>query len=338
MIELAITLFIFSFIACSLLTKLLIPQLTAFGLVDKPSSRRAHKVPTPRGGGLAIVIVFVISFIAAEYWLHENLVNSIRLIPIFLLISIISFLDDVKTIPVVIRLFVHLVCAGLAIYLFLYPTSLFRGILFHAELPIYLDFALTMLGLAAFLNIYNFLDGIDGITTAESIHLAITMLILCYLKYDIILNVDLVIIIASIMLACGSAFIIFNWHPAKIFLGDSGSISMGFLMGLCLLFLSASSLRLFAASVIASLYYLADGGLTILIRLMNKEKIWQPHLKHFFQKAVKNGKTHKQVVARISFCNLLLMVLAASVLYYPITSIILAPLVVMITLINLAKK
>ncbi len=150
-------------------------------------------------------------------------------------------------------------------------------------------------------------------------------------------NINFIIIINIIILACSLGFLIFNWHPAKIFLGDVGSISLGFLLGLSLLLISASSGHLFIASFIASLYYITDGGLTILIRLVNKEKIWQPHLKHFFQKAVKNGKSHQEVVSRIIICNIMLMLLSILSLYIPLISVIFAILVVMLTIINFAK-
>ncbi|WP_341748105.1 UDP-phosphate alpha-N-acetylglucosaminyltransferase [Candidatus Tisiphia endosymbiont of Dascillus cervinus] len=326
-------LFLLSFIATSFLTWLLISSLPSFGVVDIPDPRRAHSRITPRGGGLAIVIVVIIALIAYEYFSTKTLINSIKIVPLLLIISSISFLDDLISIPIFVRLIFHIICSTIAIFLFLFPV-----VLFHHELPLYIDFMLSIIGLIVFLNIYNFLDGIDGISGAESIHLSITILILCYLKSDIIINTNFIIVLNIIILACSIGFLIFNWHPAKIFLGDVGSISLGFLLGLCLLLISASSVHLFVASSIASLYYLADGGLTILIRLVNKEKIWQPHLKHFFQKAVRNGKSHKEVVSRIIICNILLMVLSIISLYFPLLSIIFAILVVMVTIINFAHE
>ncbi|MFU7501996.1 MAG: UDP-phosphate alpha-N-acetylglucosaminyltransferase [Candidatus Tisiphia sp.] len=326
-------LFLLSFIATSFLTWLLISSLPSFGVVDIPDPRRVHSRITPRGGGLAIVIVVIIALIAYEYFSTKTLINSIKIVPLLLIISSISFLDDLISIPIFVRLVFHIICSTISIFLFLFPV-----VLFHHELPLYIDSMLSIIGLIVFLNIYNFLDGIDGISGAESIHLSITILILCYLKSDIIVNINFIIVLNIIILACSIGFLIFNWHPAKIFLGDVGSISLGFLLGLCLLLISASSVHLFVASSIASLYYLADGGLTILIRLVNKEKIWQPHLKHFFQKAVRNGKSHKEVVSRIIICNILLMVLSIISLYFPLLSIIFAILVVMVTIINFAHE
>lgn len=327
-----IILFISSLISAVILIRLIIAPLSNLGMVDIPSKRRAHTNITPRGGGLALSLVLIVGGIFFEYIMTRSFEYSIRIILPFFLISLISFLDDIKTIPILIRFLVHLLCASSVIYALLYPVSLF-----HQELPLLLDFMLAALSFTAFLNIYNFLDGIDGITAAESIHLSATILILCFLKSEVIIHLPFIVSISTLICACSIGFLMFNWPPAKIFLGDVGSIGLGFLIGLCLLLIAASSERLFAASVIASLYYLADGGLTILIRLINKEKIWQPHLKHFFQKAVKRGMTHKQVVKKIILCNFILMILSVSSLYTPVISVFLSLIVVMITLIKFIK-
>lgn len=314
------------------ITKTLIKQLPRLGLIDTPSSRRAHQRPTPRGGGIAIVLCFIFGFSPFEYIITGAVNFYYPIISVLLVIATVSLLDDIKTIPILARLAVHLVCASAILRANLYPATLF-----HQELPYIVDFILAVIGLTAFLNIYNFLDGIDGISAAQTIHLTVTMLIICYLRYDIIIKVDLVLIINLIMLSSVAGFMIFNWHPAKIFLGDVGSISIGFLLGLSLVLIAASGERLFVSAFVASLYYLADGGLTILIRLINKEKIWLPHLKHFFQKAIKTGKTQPQVVGCIMTCNFLLMILAVYALYSPVISAALAIIVVTVTLVSLIK-
>lgn len=327
-----IVLFACSFTFSNLMIKALIVPLSKFGMIDVPGIRRAHATATPRGGGLAISLVLIVVGPIFEYIMTKSFHYSGKALPPFFLISLISFLDDIKTIKVLVRLVVHLFCASFVVYSFLYPS-----LLLHYNLPISLIFILAVTGLTAFLNIYNFLDGIDGITAAESIHLSVTILILCYLKSEIIVHLNFIVGVTTLICACSISFMIFNWPPAKIFLGDVGSISLGFLIGLNLLLIAAASERLFLSATIASLYYLADGGLTILIRLLNGEKIWQPHLKHFFQKAVKRGMSHKQVVKRIILCNFILMILSVSGLYVPLISLFFAVIVVSITLIKLSK-
>lgn len=300
-----------------------------FGIVDNPGSRRAHSKVTPRAGGLAFVITFCINLPIFEYLILGTVESSSNILHIFVPIALVSFWDDVSAVPILFRLLIHTLCASLAVMWIIHPYKIL-----HSELPLTIDFLIGSFALITFLNVYNFLDGIDGITVSESIHLSCTILILCFLKYDIIPNLWLVVSIACIILGWSCGFILFNWQPAKIFPGDVGSISLGFLIGICLLIIASASERLFASGVIASLYYIADGGMTILIRLVNGEKIWEPHLQHFFQKAVKRGLSHEQVVYRIIRCNFILMLLAVGALYYPVVCIVLGLCTVAVTLIK----
>jgi UDP-N-acetylmuramyl pentapeptide phosphotransferase/UDP-N-acetylglucosamine-1-phosphate transferase len=300
------------------------------GIVDVPSARRAHARPTPRGGGVSFVIIFSVIFPIFEYWVSGEYSLSVKLLQVLLPLSVISFLDDVSHVMIPLRLVVHAVCACFAVMWLVHPNNIL-----HYEIPNWLDLVIGTFALITFLNVYNFLDGIDGITVSESIHLSITILLLCILRHDIIPNVNNIMAIATIIFGWSMGFIFFNWQPAKIFLGDVGSISIGFVLGICLLMVASASARLFMSCVIASLYYIADGGMTILIRLVKGERIWEPHLKHFFQKAVRSGKSHRYVVMRITKCNILLMLFALNALYYPVVSAICAILVVMVTVIRL---
>lgn len=316
---------------CSwLLTRLLVHLMPKFGIVDIPGMRRVHLRNTPRGGGLGFVLIFSVLLPIFEYIVLGSFSRSTELLQVVLPISLVSFWDDISHVMVIFRLLIHVLCSGLAIIWLVHPNTIL-----HYEIPMSLDLVIGAFALLTFLNVYNFLDGIDGITVSESIHLSCTILLLCVLRYDIIPNVDMIIITATIILGWSLGFLYFNWQPARIFLGDVGSISLGFLLGICLLTIASASAKLFAACVIAALYYVADGGMTILIRLVKGEKIWEPHLQHFFQKAVQGGKSHRLVVQSIVKCNILLMLLAVNAIYYPVISIICAVIIVMITLIKL---
>ena len=112
------TLFIFSFISTAILTYILTKYLPNIGLVDIPSNRRSHDKITPRGGGLAIVVVVMIALSGFEYITSNNFVNSIKILPLLLAIASISFLDDLKAVPILIRLIVHLICAAFCYFFF----------------------------------------------------------------------------------------------------------------------------------------------------------------------------------------------------------------------------
>jgi UDP-N-acetylmuramyl pentapeptide phosphotransferase/UDP-N-acetylglucosamine-1-phosphate transferase len=181
---------------CSfILTRILVCIMPKFGIVDIPSKRRAHKQATPRGGGLAFVLIFSIALPVFEYIMRGTYSGSADILQVFLPISLISFWDDVSHVMVPMRLFVHVLCASLAVMWLVHPSTIL-----HYEIPMSLDLAIGAFALLTFLNVYNFLDGIDGITVSESIHLSITILLLCIFRYDIIPNVDIVIMVAQLVL------------------------------------------------------------------------------------------------------------------------------------------
>lgn len=324
--------FLSTILASALLTRILIPFMISIKAVDKPSARRAHKRVTPRGGGLAIVFAYCFFLPIFEYLAIGGFGYSPIILQIFVPIALISFWDDIMGVNISLRLAIHILSSLLAVMWLVHPN-----LIMYDNLPVYFDLIVGALAIATFLNIFNFMDGIDGLSASESIHLCLTIMLLCILRGEIINNVGFVKPTVLIIMGASIGFLIFNWHPAKIFLGDVGSISIGFLLGLCLIIVASSSGHLFLACVIASLYYVADGGMTIMIRIANGEKVWQPHLKHFFQRAVKNGKTPKMVLIRIIRCNFFLMLLSLNSLYYPVISTILAILTVTYTLIRLPK-
>ncbi|MEY3197539.1 MAG: hypothetical protein RLZZ59_910 [Pseudomonadota bacterium] len=316
---------------CLLITRSLITLLPKFGMIDEPGARRMHKKITPRGGGIAVLLAFSFGFYAIDYfWLGGGYSRAL-LMPLWA-IALVSFYDDIKHVNVALRFLVQIIVSACLTYIFLLPN-----LLFHGEFPGVIDFVMAIITFAGFINIYNFMDGIDGLTSAQSLHLSITMLLICALRYDVIMHVDLVISISLLIMACSIAFLVYNWHPAYIFLGDVGSITFGLLIGLALMLIASSAERLFVSTIIATLYYLADGGLTIIIRAIRREKIWLPHLNHFFQQAMRKRLSQKKIMLEIILCNYWLMILAVSALFYPVFSLLLAMFVVTRTILKFAE-
>ncbi len=318
-----------SFVLSLVITRSLIPLLIKHEIVDLPGSRRSHTTSTPRGGGIALVLIYLICFPAFEYFVIGNFAYSRSIIQILIPIALISFWDDLGGIKISFRLLIQALCSVLAIMWVTHPHLILHGIL-----PMYLDLVIGSLALLTFLNVYNFMDGVDGISVSESIHLCLTILLLYLVKGDIMNNVGFVIPTILIILGWSIGFLWFNWSPARIFLGDVGSISLGFLLGICILTIASSSESLFLSCAISCLYYIADGVITIIIRLVNGEAIWKPHLNHFFQKGLRKGMSHKSVVYKIIRCNLLLMLLSVNALFYPVLSTIIAVVVVTYTILR----
>lgn len=325
-------LLLFSIISCAILTRYAISFFTKLGIVDIPSTRRIHSNITPLCGGTSIVLTFIIGLALYDFvTLNHNTPYSYFSFPLGIAAAI-SLFDDIKPLTPGVRLIAHLAVAAFVINTYLNPKTLF-----HNELPMTIDYVIALLSLATFMNIYNFMDGIDGITSVESIHLSLTIISLCILRHEYIEKVDFILSMATLVLGSSVSFLYFNWHPAKIFLGDVGSISLGLILGLCLILLASSEHKLFVSAVIASLYYVADGGGTILLRIVKGEKIWLPHLNHFFQQAVRKGMSHNEISKKIAICNFILMVLSIGALYYPIISLAFALIITLITLVHFSK-
>lgn len=321
---------IIAFFLCIALTKYSIKFLSAKNIVDHPSTRRAHTSSTPRGGGVAVILSFCIGCLLYYYITAQGFAEIIYLLLPLLLVSGISLYDDIHDVPIIVRLISHIASVVCVMCWLLPETKLLHDII----IPAWLDFALIICIMVTFLNVYNFMDGIDGITGAESMHLSVVLIALSLLRYEQIAYVDMVLLIASLLLVCSLAFLIYNWHPASIFIGDVGSIGLGFVISCAMLMVASSSLHLLLACFIAFGYYIGDGVLTILIRLFHGEKIWLPHLKHFFQQAARNGMHAKTITLKIMLCNLVLMCCSIAALYYPLISFVVGFLAVSVTILH----
>ena len=269
-----------SFCSVFLLTFLLKGIFFNIGFVDKPNARSNHKKPIPLGGGISVIFTIVIfSYFMLPQW---SMINTI----IVILLFSISILDDVLNINILGRLCVHLICAFL--YVSIYLKSYFLEYLDVSiiELKIFF-FPFGILFVAWFINAFNFMDGIDGITSVYSISILISLIFL----YQIIgagSNSFHFLLLGSMI-----GFLIFNWQPAKIFLGDAGSVPIGFLIAHLLIEMAFKGF--WVSALILPLYYLMDTSITILYRGITKQRLWKPHSDHFYQLGIRNGMNHKTV-------------------------------------------
>jgi UDP-N-acetylmuramyl pentapeptide phosphotransferase/UDP-N-acetylglucosamine-1-phosphate transferase len=259
-------------------------------LQDTPNERSNHSASVPRGAGIATTLVLAAFLLVGD--------APSELCWALLGIGIISLMDDQGGVPIRYRLMVHFGAAALC--LFGLTAPIFQGIL-----PLWLDVSLSLLILVLWLNLFNFMDGIDGITGAQGIALGLGMIALALSASGIKSGFAAD---GAILAATCAAFLLFNWHPARIFLGDVGSIPLGLLTGFLLL--NLASIGYWEAALILPAYYLADGGFTLLRRLVKGEKIWQAHSTHAYQQAVRAGLPHNKVVWWIAGANLILIALA----------------------------
>lgn len=262
-------------------------------IVDLPNERSSHSLPTPRGGGLATTPVMALMLIAMG-WRWDGRDCVILGIGALALMAL-SWWDDRHSLPALPRFAAHGLVIAVAL-LGLPPEH----VVFQGLLPLVADRAVTLVAWLWFVNLYNFMDGIDGITGIETAAIGIGVALVTVIGQGFGLIAP-----ALVVGAVGAAFLVYNWHPAKLFLGDSGSVPLGFVLGGLLVALALQGHL--AAAIILPAYYLADATITLIRRGVNGEKIWQAHRKHFYQRAVRGGRSHATVSLLVLATNLVLI-------------------------------
>ena len=283
--------------------RMVLDLLAARGVIDRPNERSSHDQPVPRGGGLAVIGVVLPS------WLFLALLTGILdevwlvLVAVFVL-AVVSFVDDVQGLHQLPRFAGHV--AAVVLGLALLPDS---ALLFGGILPFWIDRVITGLAWVWFINLFNFMDGIDGITGMETITigagLAMAVLILVSGQGGDWSRAPL----AALLAGAAAGFLVLNWHPAKLFLGDVGSVPLGYLLGWLLVW-TACVAGLWWLALLLPLYYWADATTTLLYRAFRGEKVWRAHREHAYQIATQAGGSHAEVVGLIAILNATLIVLA----------------------------
>jgi UDP-N-acetylmuramyl pentapeptide phosphotransferase/UDP-N-acetylglucosamine-1-phosphate transferase len=173
-----------------------------------------------------------------------------------------------------------------------------------APLPLAAERLLMFMGWLWFINLFNFMDGIDGLAGTETIFVAIGYVLLAapHTSGDPLPTLGLIIAGAA------AGYLFWNWHPARVMMGDAGSIPLGLLLGWLMIDLAFRGY--WAAAIILPLYFLADATVTLSTRVIRGEKPWTPHREHFYQRAVLGGNSPSLVVARVSVANAALLLLA----------------------------
>ena len=311
-------LFFSTLLASLAATGLMLRFLRRRGIVDTPNERSSHETPIPRGGGLAVMVVLL----AAWGLSLGNAVTSYQWLFIAtVFVGLVSWIDDLRNLSAAIRLASQFIAVGGVLWLL--PSS---SLYFHGIFPLWLDNLIAAFLWVWFINLFNFMDGIDGIAGVEAVSIGLGVFLLTMIGAAEIVQGKLGLIIA----ATAFGFLWWNWQPAKIFLGDVGSVALGFLLGWLLLKILASPV--WPAAIILPLYYLVDATLTLIHRAIKGERVWQAHRQHYYQHAVQRGLSHAHVSLIIAVTNVVLIGLAYLAITYPLPSVFGAIVVVGISL------
>ncbi|MEP4378175.1 MAG: glycosyltransferase family 4 protein [Alphaproteobacteria bacterium] len=279
-------------------------QLLRHDILDRPNARSSHDAPTPRGGGLGVLAALLPAWVAIAFFLPtssptDGAAISQWMIPLAaLLLAGVSWIDDLMTIGPLPRLAAQFFAALVGVFLI-------EGAVFQGLLPGPIDALVAAIGWVWFMNLFNFMDGIDGISGVEAVAIGVGLFLIGVVGSQ---PLDQTHGQALTVAAAAIGFLVWNWPPARIFLGDSGSVPLGYLLGWLLLSLAANGL--WQAAAILPLYYLADATITLFRRIARGEKFWHAHRDHFYQAAIKQGLSHARVSTAIAVTNLLLVVLA----------------------------
>lgn len=259
-------------------------------LLDVPGPRSSHAVPTPRGGGVGIAVVGVIC-VGALAWVGLWLPGWMFTAGGLALVAIIGGADDLRSLPALLRLLAHLAAAILIVHAALLPW-------YMADTP-WSVVALVVLALVASVNLHNFMDGIDSLLTLQAIWCGAVYAVLFALAAQ-----PAPAMFALLLAAAASGFLPSNWPRARVFLGDGGSGYIGLAVGwLALVGWSMDAVTLPESLVIASAF-LVDSGLTLGLRLLRRERIWQAHREHLYQHLAHASGSHLRVAAGYMAWNL----------------------------------
>ena len=272
-----------------------------YKLLDHPNGRSSHTQTTSLGAGIGVVATVLPAWLFMYFLLppQNKSFEVIRWLIIIcaIILTVVSFLDDLRDLSPISRLLLQS-GAVIACIEFL-PGPVFQGLI--GAIP---DTILSVVIWIWFINLFNFMDGIDGIAGIQTLSIGLGIYIIgaINMPFDASHGQALVLAAAAI------GFLAWNWHPARIFLGDVGSIPMGFLVGWLLLNLASNGF--WQAALILPFYYLVDSTLTLIKRIMKGMVVWQPHKEHFYQVAVSRGRSHSQVSSAVGIANVALVCLA----------------------------
>ncbi len=275
-------------------------RAAALGLVAEVNARSSHNIPTPSGGVIGIVLAASLAglFLAWSY--------PFDILPVLLagvLIAVLGYWDDRQPIPAKWRLGAHIVVTGAVASLV--PLDVIAAQI-GLPLPEPVLFVALVLAGALWINLYNFMDGIDGLAASEAIFLLLAALGLAWSATPEILAQGMFWWMAWLAAAC-LGFLLLNWAPAKIFMGDAGSTYLGLMLFFFALATTTSGWLSPPQWLILAALFLTDSLTTLVRRALRREKVWQAHKRHAYQNLQRRLGSHAKATLVYLGLNLVLL-------------------------------
>lgn len=281
--------------------------LRRLGVVDVPNARSSHRIPIIRGGGLGFVAVILAG------WLGLALSGAPGLPPTVLAgalaVAAISLLDDVRGVRWSIRLAVQALAVAAAL------ASLPGGPVLADGLPVVVDRLILGLAWLWFVNLFNFMDGIDGIAGTEALVIAFGIVAIALLAGLPGWPVPAALVVGAAV----AGFLPFNLPKARMFMGDVGSTTLGYALGWLLILVAAEGAL--ATAILLGLYFVVDATSTLLMRTARRERLHEAHRQHAYQRAVDRGLPHASVSGAVGGLGLVLVALGGLALARPLLAL-----------------
>lgn len=274
------------------------------GVIDQPNARSSHTAPTPRGGGLALIAGAALGMVTAVGFRLTEPRDALTFGTGMLLVGAVGWVDDTRSLRARVRLAVHVAAACWTVYMFHgLPVIRVGGASLGIGAAGYL---LGILGIVWSINLFNFMDGIDGLAGSQAVLIFGTGALLLLSRGDHSLGA-----ISASVAGAAAGFLAWNWPPAKIFLGDAGSGAIGYLAAaLAIASENRRSVPLLAFAIISGLF-IADATITLLRRLTRGEPPTEAHRDHAYQRLTRAWGSHRSVAAGAAAVTVVLAVLAA---------------------------
>ncbi len=283
--------------ASVILTGVLTRYAPRLGLLDTPNERSSHAVPTPRGGGVAIVVTSSVGFSVFGWLGILDLSLALGLVVGGLAVALVGFLDDFRRIPVSARLAVHIGAAIWALYFLGAAPTLQLG-----ERLVELDglwYPVHVLGIVWVINLFNFMDGIDGIAASEAVFIILAATLLAF-PMGVSSNIPTT---AAVLVGSCLGFLYWNWPPAKVFMGDVGSGYLGFVIAVFALKSATDSSAALLVWLILGGVFFIDATVTLTRRFGRGERVSQAHRSHAYQWLARRWRSHQRVTVLVIAIN-----------------------------------
>lgn len=275
---------------CFALGFLVYQYLFKFRIIDQPNERSSHSTPTVRGGGISIMMTIMLGAVGLGLGTSGNALNVV--IPFVLLLTVLSFIDDLKSISPLLRFGCHMLVALAALFRIGWPEiSLQLGQSLQISVPHGIVALLCFIWLIGYTNAFNFMDGINGIASMQALVTGLGAAFLAGISAGS--WKDLPVLFSVVIAGAAAGFVPHNFPKARMFMGDVSSAPLGFLLATLVLWLSSRyGWDLLIPLVLLHANFVLDTGITLARRVLKGEKWYAPHREHFYQRAVRSGKSH----------------------------------------------